>query len=297
MQIHDFLEYMRHERGRSEHTIEGYRLDIESLQAYFNNLDEALTFETIDSDVIRDWMEQQMDKGNSPTSVSRRLSAVRSFYRFALSHGYIDHDPAHAVHNPKTSRPLPQFVREADMDTILDASDAVLEDNDICNVRTRTILLMFYTTGMRLSELTSLNDADVDYSRSELRVTGKGRKQRIIPFGDELADAARQWQKLRNEALPVRDKEAFFVNDKGHRMTSSAVRNLVKRQLQGVTGLKKRSPHVLRHSFATAMLNNGADIESVQKLLGHSKLSTTEIYTHTTFEQLKKIYNEAHPRA
>ena len=165
------------------------------------------------------------------------------------------------------------------------------------DVRTRTILITFYETGMRLSELTGLDDADVDYVTREIKVTGKRDKQRIIPFGEELCRALQEYTAKRNAVIAQRASTAVFLTEEGTRMTSEEVRNEVKRRLSAVCNLKKRTPHVLRHTFATAMLNNGADLESVQKLLGHEKLSTTEIYTHTTFEQLKQVYSNAHPRA
>lgn len=294
MEIGDFLDYMRYERNRSEHTVEGYRLDLEAFERYIKSLDSGLTLDTVDSDVIRGWMEQMMDRGNTATSVARRLSAVRSMYRYALSRGKVDHDPAHLVRGPKKNRPLPQFVREDEMDRLLDGMEWGRRYIDI---RTRAIIMTFYETGMRLSELVGLDDVSVDFSLHEIKVTGKRRKQRIIPFGEELESVLREYMQVRDEAVREKHSDALFLSEQGERMTSPAVRAAVKSHLSLVCSLKKRTPHVLRHSFATAMLNNGANLESVQKLLGHKKLSTTEIYTHTTFEQLKQIYSKAHPRA
>lgn len=294
MSIDGFLDYLRYERNRSENTVESYRRDLEAFEAYFHSLDSTLTFATVDTDIVRDWMEAMLEHGNRATSVARRLSAVKTFYRYLLARQLVEHDPAHIVHRPKTEKPLPQFVREEQMDRLLDHTEwgdsyeACLE---------RTIILAFYETGMRLSELTSLDDNSVDYARSEIRVHGKGNKQRAIPFGDELSEALRHYQARRDAETKPQPTKALFRTAKGTRVSNLQVRAFVKRQLSGVDNLKKRSPHVLRHTFATAMLNNGADIESVQKLLGHAKLSTTEIYTHTSFEQLKKAYSEAHPRS
>ena len=294
MSIDGFLDYLRYERNRSENTVESYRRDLEAFEAYFHSLDSTLTFATVDTDIVRDWMEAMLEHGNRATSVARRLSAVKTFYRYLLAQQLVEHDPAHIVHRPKTEKPLPQFVREEQMDRLLDHTEwgdsyeACLE---------RTIILAFYETGMRLSELTSLDDNSVDYARSEIRVHGKGNKQRAIPFGDELSEALRHYQARRDAETKPQPTKALFRTAKGTRVSNLQVRAFVKRQLSGVDNLKKRSPHVLRHTFATAMLNNGADIESVQKLLGHAKLSTTEIYTHTSFEQLKKAYSEAHPRS
>ena len=289
LDIETFMDYLRYERNRSELTVENYRLDLEAFEQYFMSLDSTLTFETVDTDVIRGLM----DRGNSASSLCRRLSAVKSMFRYALSRGLVAHDPAHAIHAPKKIRRLPQFISENDMDRLLDRTDW---NATYKGTRTRTILLMLYETGLRVSELTSLDDTSVDFDSREIRVTGKGNKQRIIPFGEELAEQMRRYVSERDRQPEHDGAIAFLRNDKGQRMTAPQVRVVVKRQLMAVGNITKRSPHVLRHTFATAMLNNGADLESVQKLLGHASLSTTEIYTHTTFEQLKQIYSKSHPR-
>ncbi len=292
MTIEDFLDYLQYERNRSERTVRAYADDLRSFEAFFKNLDGQLSWESVDSDVIRDWMESMMDKGNTATSVNRRLSAVRSLYRFALSRGYVSRDPAHAVSGPKCQKVLPQYLREKEMNTLLD--EQMWEDRYI-DVRARTIILLFYSTGIRLSELIGLDDADVDFAEQQLKVTGKGDKQRILPFGTELPEALRVYM-ARRDAEVERKDSAVFLTAKGIRMNSRQVRDEVRHHLSRVSTLKKRTPHVLRHTFATAMLNHEAGIESVKKLLGHSKLSTTEIYTHTTFEQLRQAYAKAHPR-
>ena len=287
------MDYLRYERNRSERTVESYRADIEAFEKYFKDIDSSMTLDTVDTETIRSWMETMMDNGNAATSISRRLSAVKSMYRYALSRKLVDHDPAHAVHSPKKKRRLPQFVPAKDMDMLL---DGVEWGDDYNSTRARTILMMFYETGLRVSELVGLDDAAVDFVRREIKVNGKGNKQRIVPFGDELAVQMLRYMKMRDGQRGDSAGGAFLINDKGVRMTVQQVRSTVSRRLATVTSLKKRSPHVLRHSFATAMLNNGADLESVQKLLGHASLTTTEIYTHTTFEQIKQIYSKAHPR-
>ena len=292
MTINDFLSYLQFERNRSERTVKAYGDDLMSFEAFFKKLDCQLSWESVDSDVIRSWMESMMDKGNTATSINRRLSAVRSLYRFALSRGFVERDPAHGLAGPKGKKLLPQYLRESEMDRLL--ADDMWTD-ELSDVRARTIILTFYSTGIRLSELTGLDDASVDFAAQQLKVRGKGNKERIIPFGSELLQALRHYAE-RRDTETARDSQAFFVDDDGRRMTSQQVRSLVQRHLSRVTTMKKRSPHVLRHTFATAMLNNEAGIESVKKLLGHSKLSTTEIYTHTTFEQLRRAYAKAHPR-
>ena len=292
MTIDQFLSYLQYERNRSERTVKAYGDDLRSFEAFFKNLDDQLSWESVDSDVIRSWMESMMDKGNTATSINRRLSAVRSLYRFALSRGIVERDPAHGLKGPKGKKLLPQYLRESEMDRLL--ADDMWTD-EMGDLRARTIILMFYSTGIRLSELTGLDNASVDLAAQQLKVRGKGNKERLIPFGSELQKALRLYTERRDAETPS-DSQAFFVGDDGQRMTSQQVRQIVQHHLSRVTTMKKRSPHVLRHTFATAMLNNEAGIESVKKLLGHSKLSTTEIYTHTTFEQLRRAYAKAHPR-
>ena len=294
MMIKDFLNYLRYERNRSELTVRNYEKGLADFESYFKNRDCHLSWESVDSDIIRYWMESMMDKGDMASTVNNRLSAVRSFFRFALSRGLVSHDPSHIVKGPKKQKPLPYFVREADMNRLIDVPQ--MWGDRYSDVRARTIIILFYETGMRLAELTALNDQDIDFVSRQLKVTGKRNRQRIIPFGQELEQTLRRYMALRDEQ-PLRDGQALVQNDKGERMSRFQVESIVRRCLSKVTTQKKRSPHVLRHSFATAMLNNGAGLESVQKLLGHESVATTEIYTHTTFEQLKKVYENAHPRA
>ncbi len=293
--IEEFLNYLRYERNRSELTVRTYERSLEDFQSYFKNRDSQLSWESVDSDVIRDWMESMMDKGDMASTVNNCLSAVRSFFRFALSRQLVERDPAYAIKGPKKQKPLPQFVREDEMDRLIDVPE--MWENTYQDLRARTIIILFYETGIRLAELIGLDDRDVDFATRQLKVTGKRNKQRIVPFGEELGAALTEYMNRRDKEYGLRGESALFLNDKGQRMTRYQVEAIVKKCLSMVTTIKKRSPHVLRHSFATAMLNNGAGLESVRKLLGHESVATTEIYTHTTFEQLKKVYENAHPRA
>ena len=293
MMINEFLNYLKFERNRSDLTIKNYGEDLRAFEEFYGNLEGCHSWKSVDSDIIRDWIESMMDKGNNATSINRRLSALRSFYRFALARKLVDKDPVHGVTGPKKGRPLPQFLKENEMDRLLDAGSWTESFED---VRDRTVIMTFYETGIRLSELIGLDDSMVDFSNRQLKVTGKRNKQRVIPFGEELLATLRDYMKCRDKEVNLQS-EALFVTAKGRRMTSSQVREAVRKNLSKVCTLKKRTPHVLRHTFATAMLNNKAGIESVKKLLGHESLSTTEIYTHTTFEQLKREYYSAHPRA
>ena len=293
MLIDSFLKYLRYERNYSERTITSYRIDLLQFGEFLKGEDEKNEFTTADADLIRKWIVSLMDKDCKPSSVNRKLSSLRSFYRFLIRKGELTADPTIKVVGPKKEKPLPSFVREKDMNRLLDEIP-FKEDFEGC--RDRMILEMFYTTGMRLSELIGLDDVDVDFSSKLIKVTGKRNKQRLIPFGKELEEDLLIYIKVRNEALPERSG-SLFVRKNGLRMYPVQVYRLVRRSLSKVVALKKRSPHVLRHSFATAMLNDDAQLGAVKELLGHESLATTGIYTHTTFEELKKVYEQAHPRA
>ena len=294
MLIDSFLKYLRLERNYSDKTVVAYGVDLRKFEEFFKDLDEELDFTTIDADVVRQWVVSLMDEEHvKASSVNRKLSSLRSFYRFLLRKKEITVNPMLRVVGPKKDKPLPTFLRETDMNRLLDES-SFGEGFEAC--RDRMILEMFYATGMRLSELIGLNEADVDFSAKLIKVTGKRNKQRLIPFADEMAVDLQEYIKVRNEAIP-QGSEAFFVLKNGKRMYAGKVYEIVKRNLGRVVSLKKRSPHVLRHTFATAMLNHEAELGAVKELLGHESLATTEIYTHTTFEELKKVYEQAHPRA
>lgn len=291
--IKRFVDYLRYERNYSEKTILAYGSDLNDFETFFLSVDNSLAWKSVDTDIIRMWMEQMMDRGNTARSVNRRLSSVRSLYKFALAHGLVEKDPARIVMGPKKEKPLPSFVKDDDMQRILDEGMWDMDDfKDVCQ---RMLLLVFYETGLRVSELTSLRDEMVDFANMQLKVTGKRNKQRIIPFGEELKLELQRYMKMRDGSV-ARHDGYLFVNHKGLRMDAAAVRYRVKKNLSRVCSQKKRSPHVLRHTFATTMLNHGAGLESVQKLLGHESVATTEIYTHTTFEKLKEVYKAAHPR-
>ena len=292
--VDKFLEYMRYERNRSPRTVQEYEDDLRMFESFFKNKDSQVSWESVDSDLIRDWLESMMDSGHAATSVNRRLSALRSLFRFALSRHLVEKDPAHVIVGPKNSKPLPAFVREQDMNRLLDGEE-MWQDN-FEDLRARTIIILLYHTGVRVSELTGMDVSSLDMYDSYIKVRGKGNKERVVPFGEELKAGLEKYLVARESFAGMKDGP-LFVDDRLRRMSPDQVRAIVKNNLSKVTTQKKRSPHVLSHSFATAMLNNGAGIESVKKLLGHAKISTTEIYTHTTFEQLKRVYKQAHPRA
>lgn len=296
MWVDSFLTYLQSECSRSDLTIATYRTSLLEFEQYIAEKGEGLDWTTVDRDVVRNWMVDMMAGGNTPRTVCKKLSALKSFYRFLLQRGKVSVDPVSSLQGPKKEKTLPQFVREGEMDRLLDGN---FFPDTLEGQRDRLILLLLYSTGIRLSELCGLDWDDVEMGQRQLKVLGKRNKQRIVPFGNELYEALANY-KAKLEQLPGEQVQtkAVLVNLKtGKRLSRENVYKTVRHYLTCVTTLKKRSPHVLRHSFATAMLNNGADLEAVKDLLGHTNIATTEIYTHTTFEELKKMYNQAHPRA
>lgn len=288
-----FLDYLRYERNYSDDTVKAYGEDIRQFQE-FGGEDVGLQSPSeVVVDVVREWMIHLMNLGYATTSVNRKLSSLRSYYKYLLRKGEVKVNPLRKITGPKNKKNLPVFVKESEMNRLLDDEDFG-EGFEGC--RDHLVIAMFYATGMRLSELIGLDDGDVDFAASVIKVTGKRNKQRLIPFGEELRVEMEAYVKQRDESVPVRS-DAFFVRKTGGRLYPNIVRKIVTRNLSKVVTVKKRSPHVLRHTFATSMLNHDAELGAIKELLGHESLATTEIYTHTTFEELKKVYNQAHPRA
>lgn len=288
-----FLDYLRYERNYSDDTVKAYGEDIRQFQE-FGGEDVGLQSPSeVVVDVVREWMIHLMNLGYATTSVNRKLSSLRSYYKYLLRKGEVKVDPLRKITGPKNKKNLPVFVKESEMNRLLDDEDFG-EGFEGC--RDHLVIAMFYATGMRLSELIGLDDGDVDFAASVIKVTGKRNKQRLIPFGEELRVEMEAYVKQRDGSVPVRS-DAFFVRKTGERLYPNIVRKIVTRNLSKVVTVKKRSPHVLRHTFATSMLNHEAELGAIKELLGHESLATTEIYTHTTFEELKKVYNQAHPRA
>ncbi|MFA6831507.1 MAG: tyrosine-type recombinase/integrase [Bacteroidaceae bacterium] len=295
MMVDTFVTYLRYERNYSEETISNYQCDLLQVEKFLlemSNLD-MLVWENVQSSDINEWVAYLMDSGYMSSTVRIKLSSLRSFFKYLLRCKVILKDPMQCVVAPKKSKKLPAFLREQEVDQLL---DEVSDDTNFEAVRDQLIIQFFYMTGVRVSEMLNLIDVDVDFLRNSIRVLGKRNKERDIPFGEELFVMMKSYVKMRDGILGVSLPQRFFVRLNGEAMTYSQVLKIVRFRLSKVSSLKKRSPHVLRHTFATAMMNSGADIAAVQALLGHASLATTQIYTHTTFEELKKVYNQAHPR-
>lgn len=292
MFIDSFIGFLRVEKNYSQHTLRAYANDLRSFQSFLADVDGSLSFIDADVDLMRAWVAGLVDDGAAPASVSRKMSTLRAFYDYLRSEGHVDYNPAVSLKNPKLRKKLPTFVKEEDMDCLLDEV-AFGGGYEAC--RDRMIIMCFYSTGMRLSELVGLDVADVDMERSVVKVFGKRSKERIVPFGMEMKRELESYLGLRSAQRSA--SEALFLSRGGGRVSHSTVYRMVREKLSGVTSVNKKSPHVLRHSFATAMLNNDAELGVVKELLGHKRLATTEVYTHLTFEELKRFYKKAHPRA
>lgn len=294
--IEDFVAYLRYERNYSECTVMSYSGSLKAFELYVKSSWEVQSWTAVTSDMVRSWMADLLETGLRPAGVCPKLSALKAFYRFLLRRGLVDVDPAYNVVSPKKGKVLPYFVREKELNRLLD--DVAFPDTYV-GKRDRTMVDMLYSTGMRAAELVNLNLSDVDLHNAVVSVIGKRNKQRLIPMVPELVHDMEAYLAAREEFLAGKaDTDAVFLSStSGRRITYGTLRLAVRDALSNVTMQSKRSPHVLRHSIATSMLNHSADLQSVKELLGHASLRTTAIYTHTTFEELKKLYNQAHPRA
>lgn len=291
--IDKYIKYLRYEKNYSLHTEISYSIDLRQFSDFLINNYPDVSLEAVDGDIVRQWVVSLMESKVSPRSVNRKLSTLKSFYKYLLRIGEVASNPLNKIVGPKITKPLPVFVSGVDLDNILDGMES---DNSFESTRNRLILELFYVTGMRRAELIGLKDVDVDFFSGTVLVTGKRNKQRIIPVSNDVKAALTNYINLRNDEI-ANLSGFLFVKEDGQPIYPMLAHRIVSSCLQQISTLAKTSPHVLRHSFATGMLNNGADINAVKELLGHSSLAATEIYTHTSFEELKNIYNKAHPRA
>jgi integrase/recombinase XerC len=289
-----FLQYLQIEKRYSPHTVRSYLNDLDQFHLFLSSQDLPDDPVAVTSHDIRAWIVSMIDNNYNTVSVHRKISCLRVFYRYLRKEGIIKSDPLEKVILPKRKKTLPVFVEEEALNKLLDNYNF---GDGFAGLRNRTIIEMLYLTGMRRSELIGLRDLDVDLSEGSVKVTGKRNKQRIIPLVRPFIPRLKEYLKLRDENISKVNDGWFFITDKGNKLYDKYVYNTVNSYLSIVTTVEKKSPHILRHTFATHMLNNGADLNSIKELLGHANLSATQIYTHNTFEKLKKIYKQAHPRA
>ncbi len=291
--IESFIKYLEFEKRSSDYTLVSYRCDLEQ----FISFSSEFGFESV-KDItrkhIRNWVVKMVNEGLAPKSVGRKITSLKSFYKFLMREGEVEFNPVDGIPLPKIPKRLPVFVRDSEMDLLL---DKIPFANDYDGVRDNLILELFYGSGMRLSELVNLKDRDFDLGEGVVRVTGKFNKDRIIPLYMSLKEKVSHYICVRNETFGLTISDSFFLTSKGVKIYHKLVYRIVKKYLSLVTTLHKKSPHVLRHSFATSLLNAGADLNAIKELLGHSNLNATEVYTHNSFEKLTDIYNQAHPRS
>jgi integrase/recombinase XerC len=292
--IQPFIDYLKFEKRYSVHTIQAYRDDLVSFFDYTALQFGEVELRGITPPVIRSWLASLKDAGLSSRSVNRKISSLRSFYKYQLRSGAVEQSPMTAVTSPKVSKRLPVYVEEKDMAVLLDD----IRFPDTWEGWTdRLSLAIFYHTGMRLSELVNLRESQVDGGKRTLKVLGKGNKERVIPVSPALVEGIQVYTRKKRIELEAPDTEYLLVNGKGKKLYPKYLYRSVRKYLAQVTTIDKKSPHVLRHTFATHLMNQGAELNSVKELLGHSSLAATQVYTHNTIEKLKDVYKKAHPKA
>ena len=290
----DFIKYLRFEKRFSPHTIRSYDNDLSQFLNYCTEINHNTQPETTNHKIIRQWLAHLLENNITPRTVNRKISALKTYYKFLMKAGKIKANPLSKVISPKNVKKLPAFVEEKKINGLLDEFEF---GKGFKGVRNRLIIEMLYATGMRLSELINLKENHINTERKSIKVLGKRNKERMIPIAKSLEKLILEYICQRNDFFQNPEAEFFFLTDKGKKLYEKFVYRIVTRHLTLITTLEKKSPHVLRHTFATHMLNSGAELNAIKELLGHANLSATQIYTHNTFEKLRSIYKQAHPRA
>lgn len=292
--LEQFLQHLTYEKRLSPHTLTAYGKDLKQFAEFLETTYNLKDLDKADFRMIRGWAVSLVEAELHHRSVNRKLATLRSFYGYLLRCKVISINPTLRVSALKTDKPLPQFVEEKNLQLMF---EEVIFADDFEGVRDRLVMELLYGTGMRLAELLSLTDNDLNFYDQTLKVLGKRNKERIVPIYKGLADLIKHYQNIKRENFPTIDTKVLILTNKGEPAYSVLIQRIVKKYLSAVTSLQKRSPHILRHTFATHLLNNGADLNSIKDLLGHSSLAATQVYTHNTIEKLKKIYKQAHPKA
>lgn len=291
-QTQQFCDYIQHQKRYSIHTINAYQKDLEQFCQYTSHAYELTNWKEVSSTIIRSWIVLLLEEGNSPTTINRKISSLKSLYKFLLKNNIVQKNPLLKVVIPKTSKRLPVFINETEVTQLF---SKVSFNNDFEGCRDKLILELFYLSGIRLSELVNLKINDINTYNLTVKVLGKRNKERIIPITQQFVDNFKIYLNYREEI--THKSNYIFLTEKGNKIYEKLVYRLVNKYLSLVTTADKKSPHVIRHTFATHMLNNGADLNTIKEILGHSSLSATQVYTHNTIEKLKNIYQQAHPRA
>jgi integrase/recombinase XerC len=289
----NFLNFLKYEKRYSEHTVTAYEKDLDQFILFGSEMVEDFCLVKADHHLIRQWVISLMDQGMTVISVKRKISTLRSLYKYLLREGLMEKNPTELVVVPKTGKKLPHFVQEEEMNKLMDTS---FFTSDFSGLRDKAVVSLFYGTGMRLAELKGIRMKDLQMNEKVVKVLGKRNKERLIPYPSEISSDLNNYIRIRNELFG--DSISYlFLTDKGEQAYDKLLYRIVRKYLGLVTPMEKRSPHILRHSYATHLLNRGADLNAIKELLGHASLAATQVYTHTSFEKLKKIYNQAHPRA
>jgi len=296
MQVHidAFINYIKFEKRYSAHTVRSYTNDLMGFLDFIDRYKKEFDERIIDNKLVRSWIVTLLEEGVSVRSVNRKISTLKSYFKFLVQQGIIDVNPMSKVLSPKNKKRLPSFVEQSQMDMLLDNIDF---GADFSAVRDKFIIQLLYHTGIRLSELVNLKVDDFNLSNNTFKVIGKRNKERIIPFSKEIKRSYNIYCNNRLDIQTSGKTNYLFITEKGKPVYEKLIYRVVHNYLSYVTTIEKKSPHVLRHTFATHMLNNGADLNAIKELLGHANLSATQVYTHNTFERLKNIYNQAHPRS
>ena len=289
-----FLQYLEFEKRFSKNTVLAYKNDIDQCRTYLEAKCGITDLVEVKHEHIRSWVVHLIQNGITTRSVNRKLSTLKTFFRYLQKRDLLEINPMSKVITPKTGKRLPVFVKKAHLNNLMENFEF---ESDLEGQRNRTILEVLYHTGMRRSELIGLTFANIDLSNQTIKVLGKGNKERLIPFGNSLAKLLKSYTVLRAEAFPANSADFVFLTRKGKKLYPKFVYNLVKKHLSQVTTVEQRSPHVLRHSFATHLSDNGADLNAIKELLGHASLAATQVYTHNSIEKLKRVYKQAHPKA
>lgn len=292
--IQKFTDYLKFEKRYSQHSIVAYSKDLEQFASFLKAQFDTQVVEEVSSGFVRSWMAIMKDEGMEARTINRKLSALKSFFKFLRKQKVISQNPLATISGPKAGKKLPAFASETEIDRLL--NDISFPDTWMGRTE-RLVLQLLYQTGMRRAELLQLKESQVDAGQRVLRILGKGNKERLIPISAELLATLEGYMQAKRNELEVADCQVLLVNEKGKRLTQNAVYNLVVKYLGQATSLSVRSPHVLRHTFATHLANAGADLNAIKELLGHSSLAATQVYTHNTIEKLKDIYKQAHPKA
>jgi len=292
--VDSFQQYIQNEKRLSSHTVQAYSSDLDQFNAFVKSTYPDSTLQTVDYGIVRSWIVELVEKGTQASSVNRKIACLRTFYKFLMRQQVIDKNPLLKIKVLKTKKQLPGFVKETDIVNLLDNQSF---DDTFRGLRDQLVLELFYGTGIRLSELIALKENNIDRRNRTIKVLGKRNKERVIPFAQSIVSLLENYQMKRDKEIEENEHGFLLVTEKGEQLYPMLVYKIVKRYLSEFTSSEKRSPHILRHTYATHLLNNGAEINAVKDLLGHSSLAATQVYTHNSMDKLKKVFDQAHPKA